>query len=85
MVVLVLIINCHVSEKPSSGPLNTHKINTPIAATNTHGRPSIFDVVLVKRVNISCFLDFFMSLSKTQSLRLVLLENPQRFKVYEQS
>lgn len=40
MVVVVLIINCHVFEKPKKGPLTTHaKINVK-ARMEANGRPA---------------------------------------------
>jgi len=57
MVVLVLIINCQVSEKPSKGPLNPHTTRRPSATTNTQGLPSADDTAVVKRVNISGFFE----------------------------
>ncbi|MNY51331.1 hypothetical protein D3C86_1869080 [compost metagenome] len=55
IVVLVLTINCHVSEKPSNGPLNAHSTRKQSAATNIHGLPRMVEILVVNLVNISAF------------------------------
>src|SRR5205823_4589832 len=39
IVVLVLMINCQVSEKPRTGPHSAHTTSTATAARNVHGPP----------------------------------------------
>jgi hypothetical protein len=55
MVVLVFIISCQVSLKPSSGPLSAHTTKIARAAANTQAWPIALDTELVKRVKISSF------------------------------
>lgn len=55
MVVLVLIMSCHVSEKPKIGPLILHSTSAPSAATNIQGLPNHADIVVVNLVKKSSF------------------------------
>ena len=43
MVVAVLITNCHVSEKPNSGPDSSHAMTIATAIKNAHEVPTTWD------------------------------------------
>src|SRR5271170_1515164 len=46
MVVLVLIMSCHVSEKLNSGPLSAHVAMISRAIANVSGRPESWSIVV---------------------------------------
>src|SRR6478672_3066530 len=61
IVVLVLMTNCHVSEKLNSGPVIPHARITRTASTNAHGEPVAVAAPAANRRK-ACFIgnDLFM-------------------------
>ena len=53
MVVLVLMISCHVSEKPKNGPLAAHRTMTRQQMMNVAGRPAAWATLFAILVNNS--------------------------------
>jgi hypothetical protein len=52
IVVLVLMMSCHVSEKPNTGPLKAHATTMAQQAMNVAGMPAACATVLAIRVNV---------------------------------